>query len=354
MKNIYLIHLGIGKVGRNLVDQIMKVKDKLRDRNLINLIYCGLYNSHSGYYNPEGISNEQLTKTLDNLERRGQKKEVNDEVLNILNEMHQPFVLIDTTASEKTFPIIFSALAKGGCAVLSNKKPLTMRQEQFDLLHQLGRERLFYETIVGAGLPVISTLRDLIDTGDEIIEIKGCFSGTLGYIFSQLDKGERFSEAVMEAKESGFTEPDPRDDLSGVDVLRKALILARMIGQKIEMKDIKLQALYPESFNKYSIEDFMRNIKKLDKEYKEKFERARQKGNTFRYVAKVSQKSVEVGLTELPQKSDLGNLNGPDNIIVFKTKRYFDRPMVVKGPGAGIEVTASGVFADILNIANII
>lgn len=354
MKKLNILHLGVGQVGRNLVEQIIKMQDQLRDKHLADLIYCGLYNSRGGYFNPEGFSNGQLIKILDDLERIKSKEEINEKVLNALNEIHQPFILIDTTASEKTFPLIFSALARGGYAVLSNKKPLTLRQEQFDLLHQLGRERLFYETTVGAALPVISTLKSLLDTGDEIIEIKGCFSGTLGFICSSIEDGLPFSESVKRAKESGFTEPDPRDDLSGKDVARKALILARMIGQKIEMADIKLQALYPDSYNKYSVPEFMERIKDLDQEFKEKFQQAQNKGNTLRYLAKVTQKSVSVSLTEVPKQSDVGNLKGPDNIIVFKTKRYFDRPLVIKGPGAGVEVTASGVFGDILNITNMI
>ncbi len=353
MNNIYIIHLGIGQVGHSLADQIMRVKDKLRDKYLINLIYCGLYNSCSGYYNPEGFSDDQLKKILDNLERKGQKKEVNDEVLNILNELHQPFILIDTTASEKTFPLIFSALAKGGYAVLSNKKPLTMRQEEFDLLNQLGKDRLFYETCVGAGLPVISTLKDLIDTGDEILEIKGCFSGTLGYLFSQLEEGNPFSRAVLEAKNLGFTEPDPRDDLSGLDVVRKALILARMMGQKIELSDIKLEKLYIKEMENLSVDKFLKTINQMDEEYRKKFEKEKDNGKTLRFIANVSSNGCKVGMESVAKDSDLGSLKGPDNMIVFKTRRYFDRPMVIKGPGAGSEVTAAGVFADLLKVAGI-
>lgn len=354
MKNTYIIHLGIGRVGRNLVDQIMRVKDKLRDKYLINLIYCGLYNSHGGYFDPEGFSNEQIIKNLDHLERKRQKNGVNDEILNILNEIHQPFILIDTTGSENTFPLIFSALAKRGCAVLSNKKPLTMRQEQFDLLHQLGKDRLFYETTVGAGLPIISTLKDLLDTGDEILVIKGCFSGTLGYLFSQLDNGKRFSEAIAEAKEKGFTEPDPRDDLSGLDVARKALILARLIGLKIEISDIKLESLFPQNLQNISVDEFLISVKELDDEYKERFKEVRKKGKTLRFVANISSNGCKVGMESVAKDSNLGSLKGPDNMIVFKTRRYFENPLVVKGPGAGAEVTASGVFADILTVVQMI
>lgn len=352
MKDFYLIHLGIGNVGKELVKQILHEKNHIRDKHQVNLNYCGLYNSRGGEFDPEGFNNDKLIKILDHLEKKRQQNGINEEILNIINDVHQPLILIDTTASEKTFPIIFSTLARRGFAVLSNKKPLTLRQEQFDLLHQLGRERLFFETTVGAALPVISSLKSLLDTGDEIIEITGCFSGTLGFICSSIEDGISFSESVKQAKEKGFTEPDPRDDLSGQDVGRKALILARILGQKIEMSDIKLQALYPDSYNNYSVSEFMEEIKNLDRGYTEKFHQALNKGNTLRYLAKVTQKSVYVSLTEVSKQSDVGNLKGPDNIIVFKTQRYLDRPIVIKGPGAGVEVTASGVFGDILNIVN--
>ncbi len=354
MKNIYLIHLGIGKVGRNLVNQIMNVKDKLRDRNLINLIYCGLYNSRGGYFDSEGIDKNKLTKIPDLLEKKKGKYGDNDEILNIIEKIHQPFILIDTTASEKTFPVIFSALVRGGCVVLSNKKVLTLRQEQFDLLHQLGKDRLFYETCVGAALPIISTLKDLIDTGDEILEIKGCLSGTLGFLFSQLDNGERFSEVVLQAKELGFTEPDPRDDLSGTDVARKAIILARIIGLKIELSDIKLEKLYKKEMENLSIDEFLKTVNQMDDDYKKRFEEEKDNGKTIRFIANISSKGCKVGMESVAKDSDLGSLKGPDNMIVFKTRRYFDHPLVIKGPGAGPEVTASGVFADILKAVKIL
>lgn len=354
MKTFYLFHLGLGNVGQELANEIIKQVDFLRDNYLLNLKYCGLFNSKVGYYDREGYKKEQLINILNRIKNNKKNERTNDEILNIISEIHQPFILIDTTASDKTLPIIFSSLARGGYAVISNKKPLSMQQEQYDLLHQLGNERLFYETTVGAALPVISVLKTFLDTGDEILEINGCFSGTLGFICSSLENGESFSESVTNAKKLGFTEPDPRDDLSGKDVGRKALILARMLGQKIEMENIQLQAMYPDSYNKYSVGEFMTNIRNLDQEFMNKFQQASKKGNTFRYVAKITQNSVKVALTEVSKNSDLGSLKGPDNIVVFKTSRYLNNPLVIKGPGAGAEVTASGVFGDILAIARIV
>jgi len=354
VKNIYIIHLGIGNVGRALLRQVMEVEDMLRDKYLLNLIYCGLFNSRGGYYDREGYRKDQVRNILDQLKNIKYDERSDDEILNIIDEVHQPFILIDTTPSDKTFPVIFSTLAKGGYVVLSNKKPLTMQQEQYDLLHQLGQERLFYETTVGAGLPVIRTLKTLLVTGDDVLEIKGCFSGTLGFLFSKIENGSKFSTAVKEAKEKGFSEPDPRDDLSGLDVARKALILARIIGRKLELSDIEIESLYPTRMNKLSLDEFLKSATQLDSLYQDKFRKAKHMGKTLRFVANVTARKCTVGLEMVSKNSDLGSLKGPDNIIIFKTKRYFDRPMVIKGAGAGAEVTATGVFGDILTIAGIV
>lgn len=351
MKRFYIFHLGIGNVGRNLVLQIIDQMDALRDKYLIDLVYCGLYNSHGGYFDTEGFEKSKLVNIL--AELVGKKARDSRNMLDMVNEMHQPFILIDTTSSEKTFSMIFSTLARGGYAVLSNKKPLTIRQEQYDLLHQLGQERLFYETTVGAGLPVIRTLKTLLATGDEILEIKGCFSGTLGFLFSAIEDGSKFSGAVIAAKEKGYTEPDPRDDLSGLDVARKALILSRILGRHIELSDIDLISLYPESMGNLTVNEFLRKVNQLDDLYQRKIDDAKKKDQTLRFVATITARKCTVGLEKVSKNSDLGGLKGPDNMIIFKTKRYLDRPLVVKGPGAGPEVTAAGVLGDILQIAGV-
>ena len=238
---------------------------------------------------------------------------------------------------------------------MANKKPLAGKLKDFKDLHGIGDQRLFYEVVVGAGLPVIQTLKNLIATGDEIIEIKGCFSGTLGFIFSRLDEGKLFSEAVLEAKKNGFTEPDPRDDLSGLDVARKALILSRIIGgQKTELRDIRLTGLYPKNMQKLNFDDFLKRLKDLDVVYKERIMRARKKNKVLRYIARINPLRCSVGLEEGSVLSDIGGLKGSDNLIVCKTKRYFNNPLVIKGPGAGRDVTAAGVFADVLLIAKTI
>lgn len=326
MKILNIIHLGIGNVGKEVVRQI-SVQKKYSEKKL-------------------GVS-LQYVKQFDS-------KNSEEEIQSAISSVSLPFVLIDTTASDKTLPYIKQTLQRGGFVVFANKKPLAASQNDFDVLHQLGSERLFYECVVGAGLPVIRPLKDFIETGDEIIEIQGCFSGTLGFLFSQLDAGKSFSETVSEAKQKGYTEPDPRDDLGGVDVARKALILARLLGKKIELNDIQLEGLYPAEMDALTIDQFLNEIKTLDAFYNKRLNHAAEKNRVLRFIAKINAKECSVGLQEVEKTSDIGNLNGPDNIIVIKTKRYFNNPLIVKGPGAGIAVTAAGVFSDVLSIAKIV
>jgi homoserine dehydrogenase len=352
VKKISLLHLGIGNVGKEVVAQIQAQKDEIVKQFGLDLVYCGLFTVRNGVFAPDGLSEEKIRNDLS--EARYAPVDIEKMVLHAIDEMETPFILIDTTASDSTFPFLEKTLKKGGYVVLSNKKPLAGSLKQFENLQRLGKNRIYCETVVGAGLPVIQTLKNLLITGDEISEIQGCFSGTLGYLFSQLDTGKKFSEVVMQAKKLGYTEPDPRDDLGGVDVARKALILSRFLGQKKELSDIALTGLYPKEMGMLSVDEFMSEIKKLDDEYAEKVKNAKTQGKVLRFVATVTQTDCRVGLEAVEKTSDIGSLQGPDNIIIFKTKRYFDNPLVIKGPGAGLAVTAAGVFADILSSAQII
>lgn len=322
MKQLSIIHLGVGKVGSVVVKQILARQVKVQKDLGMDLKYVAKFNS----------------------------KNSEAEIFESIAKAKLPFVLIDTTASDKTFGYIATALKRGGYAVLANKKPLSGSQSDFDLLQKLGGNRLFFESTVGAGLPLIRPIKDFLETGDEILEIQGCFSGTLGFLFSQLDRGVLLSEAVMQAQERGYIEPDLRDDLSGKDVARKALILGRLIGQKVEMEQINLPPLYPEAMEKLSPQGFLEQVHKLDEEYREKAQKAAKDNKVLRYVAKVNH-VCQVGLREMDLSSEIGSLKGTDNIFVIKTKRYSKNPLVIKGPGAGIEVTAAGVFSDVLSAA---
>ena len=209
-----------------------------------------------------------------------------------------------------------------------------------------------YEATVGAGLPILDTLEKLAGAGDEVIEIKGCLSGTLGYILSELEKGQSFSQVVERAYQLGFTEPDPRDDLSGVDVARKALILARSLGYKFNMEDIHLKPLFPEELSHEDPKVFLDSLKHLDKEFDELNRQTKSSAQVLRYVASIHKSSIHVGLEKVALASPLGSLKGTDNQIVIRSKRYDSQPLVVTGPGAGADVTAAGVLNDIVAIAN--
>ncbi|HSA84156.1 MAG TPA: hypothetical protein VLF20_04700, partial [Patescibacteria group bacterium] len=303
MKKFNIIHFGIGHVGSEVVAQIAKQKNQIKKSLGVDLVYQAKIDA----------------KTSD------------AEINTMIKTISEPFLVIDTTASEKTLFSLKEVLRKGGFVVLANKKPISGEQKDFDLLHTLGGKKFLYECTVGAGLPVIQTIKSLQETGDEVLEMQGCLSGTLGFIFSQLDNGVAFSQAVLDAKAKGFTEPDPRDDLSGIDVARKALILARICGRKFAFEDIKLEGLYPVKMAKLSLEDFLKDLPVLDSVYKEKMEKAKKKKQVLRFVAKITEKEVLVGLQAVDKTSDIGSLRGPDNLVVIKSKRYFDNPLVIKG-----------------------
>jgi aspartokinase/homoserine dehydrogenase 1 len=212
--------------------------------------------------------------------------------------------------------------------------------------------RFRYEATVGAGLPVIQTLRDLLDTGDEVHSIEGIFSGTLAYLFNRYDGSEPFSKLLLQAKQLGYTEPDPRDDLSGLDVARKLVILAREIGWQSSLESVQLESLVPEGLVKVTPLAFLERASELDAPMAERLARARAGGHLLRYVARLDHGGqAHVGLTELSPEHPFAKIRLTDNIVQFTTKRYRDNPLIVQGPGAGPEVTAAGVFADLLRIA---
>jgi aspartokinase/homoserine dehydrogenase 1 len=218
-------------------------------------------------------------------------------------------------------------------------------------LKDLAREfntHFLFETNVGAGLPVIGTLNDLLNCGDRIHRIEAVLSGTLNFVFNNYDGKRKFAEVVKQAQQEGYTEPDPRLDLSGTDVMRKILILARESGQKIEMNDIRNNSFMPESCMKGSVEDFYKAMEKEETDFKKLVDDANAKGCKLKFVASYNDGKASVGLQSIDPKHDLYHLYGKDNVVLFYTDRYKEQPLVVKGAGAGAEVTASGVFADIL------
>jgi len=273
-----------------------------------------------------------------------------------VNPDHLPHaVIIDCTASTDIAARYAGWLARGVHVITPNKKAFSGPTEQYNALQaaaDAGSSHYFYETTVGAALPVISTLCDLIYTGDDVRSIRGIFSGTLAYLFNVYDGSRPFSEIVRVARESGYTEPDPRDDLSGMDVARKLTILARELGRNIEIGDFPVQSLVPEALRDCSVDEFLDELPKYDDEMLSLYNEAAARERQLRYVASLdAEGNAAVRLDAVDSSHPFCNINLTDNIVQFETERYCDNPLVIQGPGAGPEVTAAGVFADLLRLA---
>jgi aspartokinase/homoserine dehydrogenase 1 len=353
--------LGFGQIGRELASQLTAQEKHLRSELGLDIAIVGIADRSGIKVQEQGFSAAALQK-LAKAKRAGERLFASDSVLSIadlqkamekelwLLPSHRP-ILVDLT-SEETAPLIQKALENGFHIVLANKKPLAVSQIQFDELMATARDRglsLRYEATAGAGLPVLDTLAKLQEAGDRVETIVGAFSGTLGFIMSALEEGTRFSDAVREAWKRGYTEPDPRDDLSGTDVARKALILARTLGRRLELSDIALESLFTRAVDSGEPARFVENLKKLDDEFAERVARAKRDGKVLRYVAKIAKK-ITVGVEAVDLSSPVGRLKGTANTIVIQSKRYHDNPLVVTGPGAGAAVTAAGVLNDIVAI----
>ena len=265
-------------------------------------------------------------------------------------------VFVDCTSSEDVAAQYADIIRQSISIVTPNKLANSGTYKQYRKLHDLADQhnvRFLYETNVGAGLPVINTLNSLITSGDRILSIEAVLSGTLSFIFNTFRKGVSFASTVKEARERGYTEPDPRIDLSGKDVARKLLILGRETGLQLEMKDISIdQILPPNCLRAKTVNDFMKELQRSDKVFEAMSAKAEAKGRKLRFIARLENGKASVVLKEVDDQHPFYHLSGSDNIISFRTERYNDRPLVVKGPGAGAAVTAAGVFADIISIGN--
>jgi aspartokinase/homoserine dehydrogenase 1 len=264
-------------------------------------------------------------------------------------------VLIDCTASSEVAAHYRDWLARGIHVVTPNKKANSGSLPSYRALKDAARAagtHYLYEATVGAGLPVIQTLRDLRETGDEITRIEGIFSGTLAYLFNVFDGSESFSSIVRIAKQKGYTEPDPRDDLSGMDVARKLIILAREMGLTLEMSDVQVTGLVPAALDGCGVEEFMDRLSEFDAGMEAMLHETKRAGQVLRYVGRVdADGTATVGLTRLDAKHAFANIALTDNVVRYATRRYCDNPLIVQGPGAGPEVTAGGVFSDLLRLS---
>ncbi len=356
-REVPLILLGLGNIGGTLLRQILETRATVAERTGLRLVPIAAADVSGLLYAAEGLPEATLTAALEATQDGGtlaalvgQRLLPGARPLADLPTVLQPgAILADLTASPKTAPTLHAALAAGCGVVLANKIPLAGPWDEAAPL--LAHPRLRYEVTVGAGLPVIQTLHDLRDTGDAITLIEGCVSGTLGYLCAELERGVPYSQAVAQARALGYTEPDPRDDLSGKDVARKALILARTAGWPLEEHHLTVEPLCSEALAGLSIEAFMAAAATLDAAYAARVAAAQTQGNVLRYIARVTPEGSAVGLTAVERDGPLGALRGPANYIALHTARYQPLPLALSGPGAGREVTAAGVLSDILELA---
>lgn len=352
-KVLNLFIAGIGTVGGNLLEQIRIQQPKLMEQNGLKLNVVGISNSKRALFCRDGLNLENCLEELYTKGQPGNPQQLAEEILkmNIFNS-----VFVDCTASPDIAALYETLMNNNVSVVAANKEAASSSYENYIKLKETARHRdikFLFETNVGAGLPIINTMNDLINSGDHILKLEAVLSGTLNYIFNTISADIPFSQAIRLAKEAGYAEPDPRIDLSGKDVIRKLVILAREAGYAVEQEDVKQDLFIPEHFFEGSLEDFWQNVETLDAEFEAKRQQLEAEGKRFRFVAKMEKGNCEVGLQEVDSRHPFYELEGSNNIIMISTERYHEYPMIIKGYGAGADVTAAGVFADIISIANI-
>ena len=349
--NVFLV--GTGLIGKALIRMIQDQFNKLAKENLLEVTVVGIANSRKMLFSEDGLVLDTCVKTLN---EAGEKMRMQDffDKMNGLNLSNSVFV--DCTSSEEVTAFYEAILSANISIVTPNKKANSASMEDYRNLKATAFKRgtkFLYETNVGAGLPVINTMNDLLLSGDKVLRIEAVLSGTLNFLFSSFVEGRKFSEVVKEAKAKGYTEPDPRDDLNGMDVARKILILSRETGLSMELNDIVVENLVPESCRgDMSIEAFFTSLEKHDDEFEKLRKRAAEKGEKLRYMAILDHGKVKIQLGSVDNQHPFYSLSGSDNIILMTTERYHERPMVIRGPGAGADVTAAGVFADVIRIGH--
>ena len=352
-KVMNLFIAGVGTVGGNLLEQIRIQQPKLMQQNGLKINVVGVANSKHALFCREGLNLETCIEELKKNGEPSSPEHLRDEILkmNIFNS-----VFVDCTANQ-SIAELYEPLLNGNVSVVAaNKIAASSSYDNYIKLKEVARHRgikFLFETNVGAGLPIINTMNNLINSGDHISKLEAVLSGTLNYIFNTLSADVPFSRAIQMAKEEGYSEPDPRIDLSGKDVIRKLVILAREAGYIVEQDDVKRNLFVPNKYFEGSLDDFWQNIHELDEEFEQKRQQLAAENKRLRFVAKMENGICEVGLQEVDAHHPFYELEGSNNIIMITTERYHEYPMIIKGYGAGADVTAAGVFADIISIANI-
>lgn len=353
VRTVNLFLVGVGLIGGTLLELMEKQAKKLYDEYNIDLKLAGISNSSNYLISEEGISMKNWKEALNGSTKTADISGfINDMAeLNLSNS-----IFVDCTASPEIAGSYSAILESSISIVTANKIANSSSLEQYEELQSLAREHnvsYLYETNVGAGLPVVATLKEQMLTGDEILKIEGVLSGTLSYIFNTFDGSVPFSSVVRSAMEKGFTEPDPREDLNGRDVGRKLLILARESGIKLKFEEIEIENLVPENARETaSVDTFFEKLAEEDQSYRKRFEEAANEGKKLCYIARYENGKATVALESIHSEHPFYNIDKSDNIVAFHTQHYRESPLVVKGPGAGAGVTASGIIADILRIGN--
>lgn len=352
-KVLNLFVVGIGTVGSNLLEQIRIQQPKLMLQSGLKLNIVGIANSKKALFCRDGIQ-------LDNYKQELHEKGIDSNPTKLCNHILDMnifnAVFVDCTASPEVAALYRKLMDGNVSVVAANKEAASSAYDNYQLLKETARHRdikFLFETNVGAGLPIINTMNDLINSGDHILKLEAVLSGTLNFIFNTVSADIPLSKAIRMAKEAGYSEPDPRIDLSGKDVIRKLVILAREAGYRVEQSDVKKNLFVPEKYFKGSLEDFWKHISELDADFEKERKEIEAKNMRLRFVAKMENGECEVGLKAVDSHHPFFDLEGSNNIIMISTERYHEYPMIIKGYGAGADVTAAGVFADIISIANI-
>ncbi len=350
---LHLFIVGVGLIGSTLLDQIKKQAAYLKEKQQIEIKVIGLSNSTKMLFEQEGIDLDNWKKDL---LASPESTSLADFITRMKNMNLSNTIFIDNTASEVVAGFYESILESSISISTPNKIATSSSYLQYQRLKNLAKKNgvlFLYETNVGAGLPVISTLNDLIHSGDRILKIEGVLSGSLSFIFNSFKEGTLFSDIVKEAKTKGYTEPDPRIDLNGIDVRRKLIILARETGLALDASEVEIENILPEACQKAtSVESFLEEVEKVDDVFDKMRIEASKENKMLRMIAQLENGKAKIGLQAVDPSHPFYSLSGSDNMIVFTTERYKDRPLVVRGPGAGAEVTAAGIFAEIITIGN--
>ncbi len=350
-KTLNLFCLGTGNIGKTLFRQVQEHREFLQEHNGIQIRVVGISNTRKMYFDPDGIDLENWERTLDS---SGRTADLPAFVGKMRNMNLPNCVFADNTASLKPIEFYHEIFSSNISIVTCNKIGNSSGYAQYKLFKDTARIHgvdYFYETNVGAGLPIVRTLKDLMVSGDRVLSIEAILSGTISYIFNNYKGDVTFHDIVKQAQEKGYTEPDPRDDLKGTDFMRKMLILARDAGYPLEAEDVHIESMLPQScIDAQSVDEFYHQLKKEDAFFENFKKQAEDDRKVLRYIAKLEDGKATINLQMVDDTHPFYALSGSDNIISFTTDRYKERPMVVKGPGAGADVTAAGVFADIVNV----